>query len=220
MQQRSLRREQDLSVGWRRLELLGPEPVAEEDQPLVAGASPVQGQIPLIFAVGPVDQEVGMGQRFGASGVALEAFESTAGEEHGGEPQLAGPAQQRTHGLGLLGGLATEHAQAVDAAAADRQVLEQPLDRRYMGQVRHVLHDFHLAYCNVQLAAAPRIRLAIGDQAALARVAEGLKAEAIGYELGITSRAVEERLARVRKQLRCRTTTEAVAKAVVLGLIL
>lgn len=98
--------------------------------------------------------------------------------------------------------------------------LEQPLDRRYMGQVRHVLHDFHIAYCNVQLAAAPRIRLAIGDQAALARVAEGLKAEAIGYELGITSRAVEERLARVRKQLRCRTTTEAVAKAVVLGLIL
>jgi DNA-binding CsgD family transcriptional regulator len=98
--------------------------------------------------------------------------------------------------------------------------LEQPLDRRYMGRVRHVLQDFHLAYCTVQLAAAPRISLAPGDLAALARVAGGLKAETIGYELGITARAVEERLARVRKHLRCRTTTEAAAKAMVLGLIL
>ena len=45
----------------------------------------------------------------------------------------------------------------------------------------------------------------------------GLKADAIGYELGITGRAVEERLARARKMLGCRTTAEAVAKAVTPG---
>jgi DNA-binding NarL/FixJ family response regulator len=89
-----------------------------------------------------------------------------------------------------------------------------------MGEVRHVLHDFHLAYCNVQLAAAPTIRLAPGDQEVLAGVAAGRKIEVVGYELGITGRAVEERLARARRQLGCRTTTEAVAKAVTLGFIL
>ena len=98
--------------------------------------------------------------------------------------------------------------------------LEQPLGSRYMARVRHVLQDFHLAYCRVQLAAAPRIRLAPADQEALAGVAAGLKADAIGYELGITGRAVEERLARARKMLGCRTTAEAVAKAVTQGLIL
>ena len=89
-----------------------------------------------------------------------------------------------------------------------------------MGGVRHVVQDFHLAYCNIQLAAAPTIRLAPGDQEALAGVAAGRKIEVIGYELGITGRAVEERLARARKLLGCRTTTEAVAKAVALGFIL
>lgn len=98
--------------------------------------------------------------------------------------------------------------------------LEQRLGRRYMGQVRHVLQDFHLAYCKVQLAAAPAIRLAPGDQEVLAGVAAGQKIDAIGYELGISGRAVEERLARARKLLGCRTTTEAVAKTVALGLIL
>jgi DNA-binding CsgD family transcriptional regulator len=98
--------------------------------------------------------------------------------------------------------------------------LEQLLGRRYMGRVRHVLQDFHLAYCNVELAAAPRIRLAPGDQEALAGVAAGRKIDAIAHELGITSRGVEERLARARKLLGCRTTTEAVAKAVALGFIL
>jgi DNA-binding CsgD family transcriptional regulator len=97
---------------------------------------------------------------------------------------------------------------------------EQPLDRGYMGRVRYVVHDFHLAYCRVELAAAPRITLAPGDQEALAGVAAGLKSEAIGYDLGITVRAVEERLARARKVLECRTTAGAVAKAVTLGLIL
>ncbi len=97
---------------------------------------------------------------------------------------------------------------------------EQPLSNRYMRGVRHVVQDFHLAYCGVQLAAAPRIRLSPGDQEALAGVAAGLKAEAVGYDLGITGRAVEERLARARRALDCKTTSEAVAKAVTLGLIL
>ena len=47
-----------------------------------------------------------------------------------------------------------------------------------------------------------------------------MKAEAIGHELGITGRTVEERLARVRKRLDCSTTPQAVAKAITLGLIL
>ncbi len=98
--------------------------------------------------------------------------------------------------------------------------LEQPLDCGYMRGVRHVVQDFHLAYCQVQLASAPQIRLAQGDQEALAGAAAGLKAEAIGYDLGITGRAVEERLARARRALDCRTTAEAVARAVTLGLIL
>ena len=81
----------------------------------------------------------------------------------------------------------------------DQRAARAAARRRYMARVRHVLQDFHLAYCQVQLAAAPRIRLAPGDQEALAGVAAGLKADAIGYELGITGRAVEERLARARK---------------------
>jgi hypothetical protein len=98
--------------------------------------------------------------------------------------------------------------------------LEQPLSESYMRGVRHVLLDFHLAYCAVQLASAPKIMLAPGDQEALAGAAAGLKAEAIGYELGITGRAVEERLARARRALRCRTTVEAAAKGVTQGLLL
>jgi DNA-binding CsgD family transcriptional regulator len=98
--------------------------------------------------------------------------------------------------------------------------LEQPISDRYMRGVRYVVQDFHLAFCAVELATAPQIRLAPGDQEALAGAAAGLKAEAIGYELGITGRAVEERLANARKTLGCKTTAEAVAKAVTLGLIL
>ena len=47
-----------------------------------------------------------------------------------------------------------------------------------------------------------------------------MKAEVVGEELGITGRAVEERLARARKRLDCSSTTHAVAKAITLGLIL
>ena len=98
--------------------------------------------------------------------------------------------------------------------------LEQPLDRAYMGGVRHVVQDFHLAYCRVQLAAEELFHLPPEEQEVLAGVVSGMKAEAIGQELGITGRTVEERLARVRKRLDCSTTPQAVAKAVTLGLIL
>lgn len=98
--------------------------------------------------------------------------------------------------------------------------LEQPLTERYMRGVRYILSDFHLAYCTIQRAAAPRVRLAPGDREALAGIAAGLKIKAIGFELGIGVRAVDERLARARKALDCRTTPQAAAKAVALGLIL
>ena len=98
--------------------------------------------------------------------------------------------------------------------------LEQPLDCAYMGGVRHVVQDFHLAYCRVELAAEQEFRLPPEEQEAIAGVAFGMKAEAIGQELGITGRTVEERLSRVRKRLDCSTTPQAVAKAVTLGLIL
>ena len=98
--------------------------------------------------------------------------------------------------------------------------LEQPLSERYMRGVRHVLSDFHLAYCTMRVAAAPKTRLAPGDGEALAGIAAGLKIKAIAFELGISERAVEERLARARKALDCRTTPQAAAKAAALGLIL
>jgi DNA-binding CsgD family transcriptional regulator len=98
--------------------------------------------------------------------------------------------------------------------------LEQRLDRAYMGGVRHVVQDFHLAYCRVELAAEQEFRLLPEEQDAIAGVAFGMKAEAIGDELGITGRTVEERLARVRKRLDCSTTPQAVAKVITLGLVL
>jgi hypothetical protein len=98
--------------------------------------------------------------------------------------------------------------------------LEQPLSVQYMRGVRHVISDFHLAYCAIQLTAGPKLQLAPGDQEALAGSAAGLKIKAISFELGITERAVEERLARARKALDCGTTPQATAKAVGVGLIL
>jgi DNA-binding CsgD family transcriptional regulator len=98
--------------------------------------------------------------------------------------------------------------------------LEQPLDRAYMEGVRDVVSAFHLAFCTVELAAEDRIHLPPEEQEVLAGVASGLKAQAIGDELGITARAVEERLARARKRLGCGTTSQALARAIALGLIL
>ena len=96
--------------------------------------------------------------------------------------------------------------------------LEQPLSRGYMLGVRHVVQDFHLAFCHVELS-GEQVRLRPQEREALAGVAIGLKAEVVGEALGITGRAVEERLARARKRLDCASTTQAVAKAITLGLI-
>jgi DNA-binding CsgD family transcriptional regulator len=98
--------------------------------------------------------------------------------------------------------------------------LEQSLTNSYMGGVRHVVQDFHLAFCRIQLATEPQVRLPPEEQDVIAGTASGLKAEAVGEELGITGRTVEERLARARKRLDCASTTQAVAKAITRGLIL
>jgi DNA-binding CsgD family transcriptional regulator len=123
------------------------------------------------------------------------------GWEHGFDVPVFGPGGRR--------GLFKIHAP-----------LEQPLGRAYMRGVQSVVQDFHLAYCAVRLAAAPRVRLAPEEQEALTGAAAGLNADTIGYESGIKRRTVEDRLGRAREQLGCRTTPEAVAKAVTLGLIL
>jgi DNA-binding CsgD family transcriptional regulator len=98
--------------------------------------------------------------------------------------------------------------------------LEQPLTKAYVTDVRRDLQDFHLAYSAVDLAAEQPLRLAAAEHELLRGMAAGMRTEALAAQVGLTTRGTEDRLRRAREKLKCRTTVEAAAKAVALGLIL
>ena len=98
--------------------------------------------------------------------------------------------------------------------------LEQPLTNAYVIDVRRDLQDFHLAYSAVDLSAERPIRLAAAEHELLLGMASGMRTEALAAEVGLTTRGTEDRLRRTRGKLKSRTTVEAAAKAVALGLIL
>jgi hypothetical protein len=98
--------------------------------------------------------------------------------------------------------------------------LEQPLTNAYVRDVRRDLQDFHLAYSAVDLAAEGPIRLAAAEHELLLGMACGLRTEALAAEVGLTTRGTEDRRRKTRSKLKSRTTVEAAAKAVALGLIL
>lgn len=97
--------------------------------------------------------------------------------------------------------------------------LEQPLTDRYMAGVRRDLQDFHMAYCSVDLATEDALPLVPDEKELLSGLASGMRIKAVAAHLGLTTRGVEDRLKRVREKLGSRTTVEAVAKAVTVGLI-
>ena len=98
--------------------------------------------------------------------------------------------------------------------------LEQPLTNAYVTDVRRDLQDFHLAYSSVDLSAEQPIRLAAAEHELLLGMVCGMRTEALAAEVGLTTRGTEDRLRRTRGKLKSRTTVEAAAKAVALGLIL
>lgn len=98
--------------------------------------------------------------------------------------------------------------------------LEQPLTTAYVAEVRRDLQDFHLAYSAVDLAAEQPLRLAAAEHELLLGMVCGMRTEALAAEVGLTARGTEDRLRRTRGKLKSRTTVEAAAKAVALGLIL
>jgi hypothetical protein len=98
--------------------------------------------------------------------------------------------------------------------------LEQPLTNTYVIDVRRDLQDFHLAYSAVDLSAEQPPRLAAADHELLLGMATGMRTEALAAEVGLTTRGTEDRLRKTRSKLKSRTTVEAAAKAVALGLIL
>jgi DNA-binding CsgD family transcriptional regulator len=98
--------------------------------------------------------------------------------------------------------------------------LEQPLTDAYVADVRRDLQDFHLAYSAVDLAAEQPLRLAAAEHELLRGMVSGMRTEALAAQVGLTTRGTEDRLKRTRDKLESRTTVEAAAKAVALGLIL
>ena len=70
------------------------------------------------------------------------------------------------------------------------------------------------------LSAERPIRLAEAERELLLGIASGMRTEALAAEVGLTTRGTEDRLRRTRGKLKSRTTVEAAAKAVALGLIL
>jgi DNA-binding CsgD family transcriptional regulator len=98
--------------------------------------------------------------------------------------------------------------------------LEQPLTSAYVTAVRRELQDFHVAYCAVDLAEQQQPPLAAEERELLCGLASGMRMAALAAELGLTTRGTEDRLKRVRAKLGSKTTAEAVAKAVAMGLIL
>jgi DNA-binding CsgD family transcriptional regulator len=98
--------------------------------------------------------------------------------------------------------------------------LDQPLTNAYVTDVRRDLQDFHLAYSSVDLSAERPIRLAAAERELLLGIASGMRTEALAAEVGLTMRGTEDRLRKTRGKLKSRTTVEAAAKAVALGLIL
>ena len=98
--------------------------------------------------------------------------------------------------------------------------LDQPLTNAYVIDVRRDLQDFHLAYSAVDLSAEKPLRLAAAEHELLLGMACGVRTEALAAEVGLTTRGTEDRLKKTRDKLKSRTTVEAAAKAVALGLIL
>lgn len=97
--------------------------------------------------------------------------------------------------------------------------LEQTLTDSYIDEVCRDLRDFHLAFSAIDLAADPPPVLSSEERALLLGLAGGMRMEALAGGLGISTRGAEDRLKRIRSRLESRTGTQAVAKAVVMGLI-
>jgi DNA-binding CsgD family transcriptional regulator len=98
--------------------------------------------------------------------------------------------------------------------------LEQPLNNRYVTDVRRDLQDFHLDYSAADLAAERPVRLTTEEHDLLLGLESGMRIEALAAEAGLKPRGAEDRLRRIRDKLESKTSTEAVAKAVAVGLIL
>ena len=98
--------------------------------------------------------------------------------------------------------------------------LEQPLNSRYIAEVCRGLREFHLAYSDVDLLAEPLPRLTAQEHDLLLGYATGLRTDAVAAETRRSPRTTEDRLRKLRDRLQCKTTIEATAKAIRLGLIL
>ena len=97
--------------------------------------------------------------------------------------------------------------------------LEQPLTDRYMAAVRRDLQDFHVTFCAADLATEGTPPLVPDDQELLSGLAAGMRMQAVATRMGLSERGAEDRLKRVRDKLDSKTTIQAVAMAVEVGLI-
>lgn len=81
------------------------------------------------FQVWSIDQQICVRQEIGTVGIAPEAFQSTASEEHSRKAERLGSPKQSCYSHRLLGGLATQDAQAINAADSGFEVAEKSFDK-------------------------------------------------------------------------------------------
>lgn len=89
--------------------------IGQEVDLLVCGADPAPRGVGLIFLVGAVDEQIGLGEEGSEGGPCAEVVEGVAGEDHHRQPGAPQPSRQGSEGLGLRERLAAEEGRALDS---------------------------------------------------------------------------------------------------------